>query len=79
MYRPVLRDLILLAAFRRRASVARRRRAARRGGPNSEDRMPRASATANRPFTSAPTRMSSGKLRWGLDCRHLSCGTTVFS
>ena len=49
------------------------------GGLSSEDRIPRASAEANRPFILAPTKMSSGRFRWALDCRRPSFGKIVFS
>src|SRR5437868_5466209 len=52
---------------------------ARRGGLSCEDRIPRDSATAHRPFTLAPTKTSFGRRRWGLDCRRPSFGKDVFS
>ena len=45
----------------------RRRMAPSDGGPSSEGRIPRESVRADRPFTLAPTKRSSGKLLLGLD------------
>ena len=47
--------------------------------PQLEDRIPRDSVEANRPFTLAPAKTSCGRRLLGQDCRRPSFGGNVFS